>query len=263
MYRFILFSLTLFVLLACNNTTSEKKSSTIEQKLAELNKLVKQLPDSVSLRENLVDVLDSMHDYKKAIKEIDFLIKTDSLNNAYWFRKAQLEEHIGDTGNAIINYSRSIKVYPSPEALLGLANLYAETKNALVLSICKDIRSLKLGSIYDSYAAFYEAVYWEKKQQTAKALRLLDSSISLHFKMMDAYMEKAYIYYDIKQYEKATSILKTALTVNPAYADAYYWLGKIAVQQNEAAAAKNYFQKTLSLDPSFKEAALALQALPK
>ncbi|MFY8003783.1 MAG: tetratricopeptide repeat protein [Chitinophagaceae bacterium] len=263
MYRFVLFSLLLFVFIACNNTTSEKKSSTIEQKLTELNKLVKELPDSVSLRENLVDMLDSMHDYKKALQEIDVLIKTDKLNNAYWFRKAQLEEQIGDTGKAIISYSRSIKIYPSPEALLGLANLYAETKNALVLNICKDIRNLKLGSVYDSYAAFYEAVYWEKKQQATKALRLLDSSISLHFKLMDAYMEKAYIYYDIKQYEKASSILKTALTVNPTYADGYYWLGKIAVQQKQIAEAKNYFQKTLSLDPSFKEAALALQALPK
>jgi tetratricopeptide (TPR) repeat protein len=133
----------------------------------------------------------------------------------------------------------------------------------LVLNICTDIRSLKLGSVYDSYASFYEAVYWEKKKQKEKALAFLDKSIALHFKMMDAYMQKAYIYYDMNKYDKASAVLQTALTVSPAYPDIYYWLGKIALAKHQIAEAEKYFRKTLTLDPSFKEATLALQTLPK
>ena len=84
---------------------------------------------NIALKINLIDALDSLGFRKEALHEIDKLITTDSLNNTFWLKRGQICKVLEDTPSAIRSFHFAAKIYPTPLALMELANLYAETKN--------------------------------------------------------------------------------------------------------------------------------------
>ena len=124
----------LLFILSCTNQTKDKNSTkqnlVLPEEISRLNQLAKQFPDSVGLHMRLVNALDSMGSYALALEELNTLIKNDSSNFGLWFKKAQLSENLKDTLAAIKSYSRAANIYASPDAMLALANLLAETKNS-------------------------------------------------------------------------------------------------------------------------------------
>lgn len=257
--------LSLFFLLACNSQPKNKKGTTVEKKLpdeiARLEKLAKQFPDSVGLHLRLVNALDSLGDYAPAIAEVDALIKKDSSNFGLWFKKAQLSEQSKDTFNAIKSYSQAAKIYASPDAMLSLANIYAETKNKKALELCQRVAELRMGRTYQSHCDFIAGVYFARTGDTKKAIRLFTNCITNNYTYMEAYMETGFIYYDNKQFTDALKIFKTAISVKNNYPDAYYWLGKTEEATKDINAALENYEKAFSLDPKLIEADEAIKRL--
>ena len=78
------------LLIACKNKNegSDNSSSYINS----LYKQVQQSPDSIGLRIILINSLDSSERYNEALKEMDFLIRKDSLNYAFWYTKGSINK---------------------------------------------------------------------------------------------------------------------------------------------------------------------------
>src|SRR5438067_1013161 len=131
---------------ACKNNTdtandtsatgNNKKEKTLPPEVIALQQRVAQYPDSTGVRLQLAIALDSVEQYAPALKHLDTLIQKDSNNYGLWYTKAQIEEDAKDTASAITSYAKAIKVYPSADAMLNLANIYAEQKNPRSLLIC-------------------------------------------------------------------------------------------------------------------------------
>lgn len=257
--------LSLLFLMACNSQPKDKKSSptvkSYPQEIEKLEKLTKQFPDSVGLRLRLVDALDSLGNYAPALVEVDALIKKDSNNFGLWFKKAQLSEQTKDTTNAILSFNKAIKIYASPDAMLSLANIYAETKNSKALELCQKVVELRMGRAYQAHCDFIAGVYFARTGDSKKAIRLFTNCISNNYTYMEAYMETGFIYYDSKQFSEALKIFQTAITVKNNYPDAYYWLGKTQESSKDLNAATINYEKALSLDPSLVEAEVALKRI--
>ena len=226
-----------------------------------LSKQVQQKPDSVGLRFKYLTVLDSLGNYKQALAQIDSLLLNDKGNYALWFKKGQINEHSGDTLDAIEYYNKALNIYSAPDGLLALANLYAETKNPLALNACKKLDEMRLGREYDAYTAFFAGVYYERTGNKEKAFELFDRSIDNNYTFMDAYMEKGYQYFDSKDYSKAMNAFKTAIEVNNRYADAYYWEGKCLEATNKKTEAITKYQQAFQLNNNLMEAQNALKRL--
>ncbi len=253
------------MLMACNNQSKEQKNTKnatiLPEEIARLDKLSKQFPDSVGLHMRLVNALDSLGDYSSALIELNTLIKNDSSNFGLWFKKAQLSEQLKDTTTAIRSYSRAANIYPSPDALLALANLFAETKNNKALELCQKVSDLRMGRTYQSHCDFIAAVFYARTGNSARAIQLFTSCIANNYTYMEAYMEIGFIYYDKKQYSEALKTFQTAITVKYNYPDGYYWLGKTyEANKNSNAAIENY-QKALSLDSKLVEAEQAINRI--
>ncbi|KAI9449613.1 hypothetical protein F5148DRAFT_1291375 [Russula earlei] len=250
---------------SCNNNKDKAATqngvATIPPYTNYLTNQVKEHPDSVGLRLMLAASLDSAGAYQQALTQVDSLLQKDSLNNGLWFTKAQVLEHAKDTFAAIAAYKNTIAIYPSPQALLALTNLYAETKNPKALELCQRINDLRMGREYDSYTAFFTGVYYEHTGNSKQALHWLDESISNNYTFIDAYMEKGFVYYDTKQYSEALKIFNTAATVNNTYADAYYWQGKTYEALQKKQEAKEKYQQALSLNKNLQEAAEGIKRL--
>lgn len=255
--------IVLCLLAACQQ--QEKKAATkdieIPAQARNLYKAVDQYPDSISLRVQLVNALDSAGALPLALAQMDSLIKRDSANFGIWYHKAQLSEKAMDTAMALHSYQVAARIYPAPDALLGMANLLAEKKNVQALQICDKVESLRLGREYLAHTSFIKGVYFARTGDIVKAMASFDRCIGNDYQYMEAYMEKGFLFYDTKQPDKAISIFEKALEIRPTYADASYWLAKCLETKGEKEKAILQYQKTLVLDPSIQEAKEALKRL--
>jgi len=249
---------------SCHEKNEETGNKTTAEQVQLINRLkaeVKQNPDSASTRMKLVNALDSLKMYKEAIEQTDSLIARDSLNNGLWFAKAQLLESNKDTGAAVKSYEKALSIYPSVETQLNLANLLAEAKNPKALALCENVSRMSLGRETDASCEFIAGVYYSRTGNTAKALTFFDKAITDNYTLMEAYMEKGFLYYDNRKYAEALKIFETATTVNNLYADAYYWKAKcLEANGNKEEALLNY-KRSLGLDKQLKEAAEAVNRL--
>ncbi len=265
---FAIFFFFLFIIFSCNSNQQniyEKDSSVHESEtppvITNLIKQIQKYPDSASLRLQLAATLDSIGRYNEALVQMNFLLKQDSINYGLWYAKAQILEHSKDTIEAEKNYLKAIKVYPSPDALLNLANLYAEQKNKESLLICSRIKDMGQGREYDAHSAFIAGVYNARTGNRDAAIKLFDECIANDYTYMEAYIEKGLIYFDNKQYEQALQVFQFTTTVNNLYADAYYYMARCYEMMSVKDSAVLRFRQSLSLDKTLIEAHEGLKRL--
>lgn len=250
--------LSLLLLTACdsgNNNSTEtnkednnKNENTIPAEVKRLYQQVKLYPDSTGLRLRLATSLDSLQSYKEALQQMDSLISKDSLNYGLWYTNGRIAEDAGDTLQAMRSYDRAIRVYPSADAMLSLANLYAEQKNEHALIICANVKRLRLGREYDAHAAFISGIYNARTRNSAAAFKFFDECIANDYTYMEAYIEKGLLYFDNKQYREALNVFSFASTVNALDPDPYYWMGRCYEMLNVKDTAILRFKQSLNLN---------------
>src|SRR6476469_1585785 len=215
------------LLFSCKDKSNQ--SETAAQNNEEIESLQKQIrsnPDSIGLHLQLINLYDSIGDFKKGYAEIDSLIKKDSGNYAFWFRKGNLAESAKDTAVALRSYSAAAKIYPSPESLLSLANLYAEQKNPRALLLVNEVQKLGLGRESDANCNFIAGIYNARIKNKKLALELFDKCIANNYTYMEAYIEKGLVYFDEGNYREALKVFTFSSSVNNLYADSYYYMAR-------------------------------------
>ena len=162
---------------------------------------------------------------------------------------------------AIKSYSTAAHIYESPDALLALANLYAEQKNNRAITLCSRVKALGLGRESDANCAFIIGVYYARTHDMNNALKYFDECIAYSYTYMEAYIEKGLLFFDAKQYDKALEVFQMAATVNNLYADAYYYQARCYEMMNKKDSAVMFFKQSLQIDPTMKEAREHLKQL--
>jgi tetratricopeptide (TPR) repeat protein len=263
--RIVITSACISGLLACGGKGKEKdagqQKEAIPAEVAAMQAAVQKNRDSTGLRLRLVDMLDSIGQYKQAASEMDSLLLKDSLNYGLWYTKGQVLEHGQDTTNAVNAYMKAIRVYPAPDALLSLANLYAERKDNRSLAILNNVRDMRLGRETDAHCAFIAGIYFARTQKRKEALQQFDNCIANNYTYMEAYLEKGLVYFDNQQYQEALQVFRFASSVNTLYADAYYYQARAYEMLGKKDSAVMKFQQSLSLDKNLQEARTALKRL--
>ena len=267
----ILSGITIFVVTAffisCGGNDQKQsaneagKKDEIPDYVTNLQKAVALKPDSAGLRLKYVAALDSIGKYKEALVHLDTLISKDSLNYGLWFTRGQIEEDSKDSASAEKSYINAIKIYPSPDAQLALANMYAEQKNDRALKICNRILDMGLGREYDAHCNFIAGIYHSRMKHAAEAIKLFDQCIAADFTYMPAYIEKGLVYFDNKQYDEALKVFQFASSVNNLYPDAYYYIARCYEMTGKKDSAIMKFQQSLSLDKNLTEAREGLKRL--
>jgi tetratricopeptide (TPR) repeat protein len=263
-----IFASLLILSTSCKNNNDQNSKFSSKNIVKETPAHVKNLmenvaknPDSTGLRLRLIDALDSLNNYKDALSQMDILIRKDSGNFGLWYRKGKLLENAKDTTNAITTFKIALNIYPSPDGILSLANLLAETKNQNAITLCKQVLDLRMGREYNANAYFIIGVYYARTNQFQKAEQSFNACINNNFAHMEAYLEKGFIYYDAKQFTDALKIFKMAASINNTYADAYYWMAKTQEALNQKDDALKNYQTALLLDKNLQEARDAVNRL--
>ncbi len=223
---------------------TEVKSPEVLQQI----NLINQYPDSIALREISVEVLDSLGDLKEALRQLDTLIKRDSLNAGYWNKKGDLLERTEDTSGALRAYRYSARIYRSPDVLLKAANLFAEKKNDTALIIVNSITEEWTDRTILSHAYFIRGIYFARKAMTEQAQQSFDACIRFNYQYLEAHMEKGFLLWDAGNVVGAKKIFNLVVQLKGTYPDGYYWLAKCEEKLKDSSNAREHFRQAKRLD---------------
>ena len=256
------FSIVVFLLVACNSgdKTVNPPAAFEQNSIQAIKNEIKKHPDSLMLKENLIEAYRNQGYYDSAISIADQEISKDSGSAFLWNIKASLYFENNDTINAINSLKRAIDIYPLPDYLVALGTVYAEIKNPRSLVIADELlQANKTKSGKDAY--FIKGLYYNYINEPGKAITNLDSCLSLDFTYMYAYREKAIALYTERKYEDAIKVLTRAVTIQNNFDEGYYWIGKCYEKLNKKEEAIQSYQNALLYDKDFIEARQALSRL--
>ena len=262
MKRFTSLLTILYFFTACNNNEKGLPVDSPGKDTAEeaLKAAIGRFPDSLLLKENLIQFYRDSGNYDMAINTITNTIQKDSNNPRLWNIKATLLVENEDTVNAIKAFEKTIAISAEPVYIISMGRLYAETKNAKALDIADAlIKSNKAPAIKD--ALFIKGLYFNYAGDKIKAISFFNNCLAIDYTFMLAYREKAIALYDLAKYEEALAVLVKAVTLQNNFDEGYYWKGRCLEKLNRINDAIENYQTALQYDRNFVEAKEALARL--
>jgi len=262
MKRILIPVLAAALLLACNNK-EEKKTDDHPVAMGRediLKDSIAKFPDSLLLKEQLVQYYRDNGYYDKALATTDEALKKDSLNARLWDIKATLNFENEDTLGAIAAFEKAVSIVPGPEYLMSLGALYAQTKNAKALAVSNLLAKIENGKTAKE-SVFIRGLYFSYTGDKAKAISFFDQCLAMDYSFMPAYLEKAIAQYDLGKYEESVKVLDKAVTLQNNFDEGYYWRGRCLEKLNKPAEAIEEYRTALMYSPDFTEAKEALARL--
>ncbi|MEP7255167.1 MAG: tetratricopeptide repeat protein [Ferruginibacter sp.] len=252
----------LVILAACNNKDAKQPDGPVviadtEQTMKDV---IAKFPDSLLLKEKLIQYYRDSGDYDKAIATANEILKKDSLNPRLWDIKATLHFENGDTLNAIRSFEKAIQILPDPGYIMSLGSLYAQTKNSRALAV-SDLLLKDKNTKAEKEALFIKGLYFNYAGDKTRAIGFFDKCLSLDYTFMFGYREKAIALYDLGKYEEAIKVLDKAVTLQNNFDEGYYWRGRCLEKLNKPNEAIEEYRTALMYSPDFVEAKEALSKL--
>lgn len=242
------------LLFACNGNAD--KSNSQPGKSAELILLEKQVaarPDSVGLRYQLMNELLKNNLYAEAIVQNDTLLKEDSANAVFWYRRGAIQLQQGDTNTAIASMQTSVQKEPMfMEPLLDIASVYAARSDSNAITTTNKIIKIAPDPRLKSEAKFIQGLYYSNINDKDRALASFDECIKSDYTFLDAYVEKGLLLYDSKDYKAALAVFEQSIQVSNTFAEGYYNAGRCEEALGNKEEAKLYYEKAHGLDKSLK-----------
>lgn len=256
---YVFSGLTIF-LFSCNSKDKEVKQHTDPNSLSSIKNSIKEYPDSLILKENLIEAYRNDGYFDSAILIANQELAKDSGSAYLWNIKATLYFENNDTVNSINSLQHAIDIYPLPEYLVALGTVYAETKNKNALEVADGLLQTNK-SKYGKDGYFIKGLYYNYENEPQLAISNLDSCLDLDYTYMYAYREKAIAYYNQAKYEDALKVLKRSVTIQNNFDEGYYWMGKCYEKLNRKDDAIESYQNALLYDKNYSEARDALDKL--
>ncbi len=254
----------LISIIACNNQDQAKGNENPATQSAAREKILKDsitaFPDSLLLKEQLIQFYRDSADYDKALETTNEALQKDSVNARLWDIKATLLFENEDTLNAIRSFETALRLNPSPRYLILLGSLYAQTKNSRALQIADTLLNSKVPEAAKE-AFFIKGLYFNFTGDKNKAISFLDKCLLLDHMHMFAYREKGIALYDMGKYEEASTVLTKAVTLQNNFDEGYYWLGRCFEKLNNPKEAFEAYKTALLYSPDYVEAKDALEKL--
>lgn len=251
----------LLVFWGCNNNESEQtRSRKIYQADELLMNSIAKFPDSLLLKERLIQYYRDSAEYEKAIALTDGFLRNDSLNARLWDIKATLYFENEDSLNAIKSLETVVQISGEPLYLMKLGSLYAKAKDNRALNVADALLQNKFANT-QAEAFYIKGLYYSYSGDKTKSVSFFDKSLVVDYNYMPAYLEKAIVFYDLGRYEDAIKVLDRAVTLQNKFDEGYYWKGRCLEKLNKPNEAVEEYQKALLYSQDYTEAKEALTRL--
>jgi len=263
----IFFCIIGLFLLSCNGD-SKKETTALPTPpmdsipLTQAQQAIAANPDSILLKENLIQQFREKGNYAKALELVNTFLQSDSTNARLWSIKATLHFENNDTIQSIKAYEHALQILPITSDMVALGILYAVTKNNQSLTLADAIiKKDKLKA--ERQALFIKGLFNSSIGKEKEAIVYFNQCIQLSYTFMEAYREKALSLMELREFDQAIYTLTKAVTIQNNYEEGYYYLGQCYELMNKKSEAIDAYQKALLYSPDYIEAEEALSRLSK
>jgi tetratricopeptide (TPR) repeat protein len=260
--RFFLVLLSFLVLQSCEEKKQEEqiKATVVDSIAIHWQTLIVKYPDSLLLKENLLQHYRDNQQIPKAIETVGRYLKSDSLNARLWSIKAILHYENEDTSSSINAFEKAISIEPSLEDLKSLGSLYAGITHPRTKTLTQMMRKFYPNQT-EKEALFIEGTYNANLLEYAKAIQLYDKCIELEYGFMQAYGEKAKCQIALYQYQNARQTLERAVKLQNKYLDGWFLLGQVCEELQDNTAAESAYRRILLYESDHEDAKERLRLL--
>lgn len=213
-------------------------------------------------------------DYEKATKWYDVAIEKDSTQVTYIFAKAYIFKDQKKYDESIQVCNAALKIDSTfVKALSELHDIYRNIKNQPKLARKYNNKILAIDSLHplanfnEGNFLFDEALAKKPtepkqfKKLLKQAIKKYNVSINLTPAFADAYFNRGYTFFELKDYDKALKDFETVSVKNKYDERAFFMMGAIYEYYEEYEKAKENYEKALTINPKFADAKKGLEAV--
>lgn len=244
--------------IAISNILVEKKP---DEAVEFLKESLNVLPKSLFLRLSLARAYNELDRTDDALAVCNSILQEqpDQVNTL--LLQTELFQKKGDSVGVLKNLERSYTLTPNNlEIAFKLAYQYAETRNPKAIPLTDALiahDSLHLHA--DPY--YVKGLYYSNTGEKENAIEWFNETIKRDYNYLNAYIEKGKALLDQKKITLAYKTFGLANTIDPAFADAWFWMAKCQEQMDLKEEAKLNYEKAYSLDKTFIEAKEAAERI--
>ncbi|RYY22784.1 MAG: tetratricopeptide repeat protein [Chitinophagaceae bacterium] len=232
----------------------------VEEAMSVLKEGAQKFPENTEFNRRLGEIYAETDNTQAALKQFDDIIAKEPGNFEAWYDKGHLLAKLKDTNGAITALEQSFALQPVSYTGIALANLHIGRKDKRALAICNYLIARDSAEIQTD-AVFTKGVFYAETGDRKKALEQFEECIRRDWKLTDAYIEKGIIFYQQQQLDTALSTFNLSVTVSNTNPDGYFWIGRCYEAMNNNEKAIENYQRALSLDRTFMEAAERIKRL--
>jgi tetratricopeptide (TPR) repeat protein len=200
-----------------------------------------------------------IRDYPKAIKEINTVLPVDKFNPEAYFLKGMVYKEMHDTAKAISSFQTAVQVEPDyREAVIQLGLIFSGKHDSIALLFLNNALKIDSTEIFPLYA---QGVYYYDNHDTAKAKDIYRQCIYKDPRYADAYFNMGVILLQQDSTEKAWRQFNIAVQLQPDNPTAYYNRGLCSEIMNKTEEAITDYRQAYALDTAYKSPLEALKRL--
>lgn len=140
---------------------------------------------------------------------------------------------------------------------------YASINDRRSLQLADRMIALPHAEKFSALGHFNKGIYYSNAGKTDSALYEFGAAISEDYQLTDAYIEKAILLYDQKQFKASFNLLEKGTVINKYNPSLYFWMAKNKQEMGKKEESVYFYQQCLELKPSEDEATEATEMIKK
>ncbi len=199
--------------------------------------------------------------YPEAFGEINIVLRRDVYDPEAYFLKGMIYKDIKDTAKAISTFLTAEQVAPEyRDAILQLGVLYSAKKDSIALKYFD--KAFKIDST-DVFPLFAKGVFYQDKKNYEMAKEEYKQCIVRNRHYADAYFNMGYVYMQQDSVAKAYRQYDIVTKIDPGNPTAYYNRGLCNERLDSIKKAVDDYQLAAALDSTYRSPKEALARLKK
>lgn len=237
------------------------ETKNITESVQWLEKAIRLNPSDPTAHLKIAKMFLYLQDHNRAFAEINTVLKENAMIPEAYFLKGMVYKDRNDTIRALSSFMTAVQVDPQyTDALMQLGLLYSQQKNPVAIKYFKNAFETDTTDVYPIYA---QGMFYQEEKKYEEAKQAYVDCIMRDISFADAYFSLGWILMQQDSLEKAWRQFDLATKQDPLYVEAYYNRGLCSELMGKKTDAIADYEQVLSFDPEFAAAKEAMQRLRK
>lgn len=226
-----------------------------------LKTALRKFPNRISTLLKLSEIQLIVRQHSDALGNIHQILEQDPDNADAFYLTGRVALDMKDTIRAIASLQKSMEINAdNVEGWVFLGRIFSNKNNPLAVRFFDN--ALRLDST-NLEVREYKAAYYKRRGEFDKAFATYKDIIARDPQYANAWFDMGMIYLEQEQFDKALEHFNIAIKTDPIFINAYYYRGYAAELKGDHAKAKEDYLQVQKMAPSYPEIKEALARVAK